>query len=269
MSKMMRLLQVVVGKHGYRNPAGNSSRNELLGEILRLADKSGAAGVVLPAGFWTVDDPSKVLLFAKSIQKRIGRCGIAVIAGIDVAMSDEVRLGKRRPTSRTASKKDPGIRSSSLPYHGFAIASSGALVGPFQQESRTAEDASDARPLDPERRWVRIGDGKVAVLVCGEGHNKAYRQALAERPADAVAMIGHDGLGQGLVPTIRCIARLTQRPVLHVQHLATEARLHFADETAVNHPVAARDTARAPLTEDGPWFAWAIREIHSQRTRTH
>ncbi|HZH75703.1 MAG TPA: hypothetical protein VEY88_06690, partial [Archangium sp.] len=149
MSKMMRLLQVVVGKHGYRNPAGNSSRNELLGEILRLADKSGAAGVVLPAGFWTVDDPSKVLLFAKSIQKRIGRCGIAVIAGIDVAMSDEVRLGKRRPTSRTASKKDPGIRSSSLPYHGFAIASSGALVGPFQQESRTAEDASDARPLDP------------------------------------------------------------------------------------------------------------------------
>jgi hypothetical protein len=269
MRKMMRLLQVVVGKHGYRNPAGNSARNELLGEVLRLADESSAVGLVLPAGFWTVDAPSQVSPFAKSIQKRIGRCSIAVIAGIDVTMSGELSLRKRKPTSRTASKKDPGIRSGSLPYHGFAIDSSGALVGPFQQQSRTAEDASDARPLDPERRWVRIGDGNVAVLVCGEGHNKGYRQVLAERPADAVAMIGHDGLGQGLVPTIRCIARLTQRPVLHVQHLATKARLHFADETALNHPVAARDTARTPFTEDGPWFAWAIRDLHSRKTRIH
>ncbi|WP_123784163.1 hypothetical protein [Corallococcus macrosporus] len=263
----MKLLQVAIGKNGYKNPAGNSARIELLGKILQLADRSKAAGVVLPAGFWAVEAPSRVSPFAKSIKKMIGHCGIAVIAGIDVVMECELSSGKRGPTSCPALKKGSGLGISSLPYYGFAIDSWGSLVGPFQQQSRTAKDAIYARPLNPEHRWVRIGEGKVAVLVCGEGHNKAYRQALAERPADAVAMIGHDGLGQGLVPTITCIARITQRPVLHVQHLAMKARLHFADESAVCHPVDVHDTLCAPFTEGGPWFAWAVRKIRLRRVR--
>ncbi|ATB48760.1 hypothetical protein MYMAC_004391 [Corallococcus macrosporus DSM 14697] len=82
-------------------------------------------------------------------------------------------------------------------------------------------------------------------------------------------MLGHDGLGQGLVPTIRSIAHHTKRPVLHVQHLATKAWMHFADENAMDHPLAVRKTLRLPLTKDGPWFAWSIREISPRKTRIH
>jgi len=76
---------------------GRKDRTTGLRTLLDYADSSKIALVVLPAGFWSVENEEEVEPLAREIQGIVKGTGVAVVAGVDLAMLGAL---KRGPTKK-------------------------------------------------------------------------------------------------------------------------------------------------------------------------
>ena len=80
----MIVLQTMASNAGFRDPAANGQRTACYRQLLATTARHGAAVLLLPGGFWTVDGPGDVGPLADRQVDEAGWAGDLVIGGIDV-----------------------------------------------------------------------------------------------------------------------------------------------------------------------------------------
>lgn len=235
---MMRALLLSASTDGYRDPACNRARTDVL--IRALGRAPDARLVVVPAGYWTarcyreVNDVIAEVM--NDVFDVIGARPLTLLGGVDAL---PVPGGDRLPSL---------VKRDCLPFEAFAL-HDGDAVGPWRQISTTRDTAAlaPARALDGLSDRVLTVDGhRLLPLVCGEMHSPAIRDRAAALDPGLVAVLGHAGLGQGLVPTLRSVHTATRTPVLHTQHLSpsSSGQHHWVDRRgAARHAPLERSAA--------------------------
>jgi len=167
----MRFLQTLVSNIGFREPAANDRRTELFRELLSIAKARSAEALVLPGGYWTVDDFAKVEPKAHQMCEAADRAGIALIAGVDV------QTGK---ASKAKVKQSKGGSNPHLPYFGF-VGGHDLELHVWQQTSSDSRNAWDLPDEDipGTNRVVPIGGARIGVLICGELFSPHARASMA------------------------------------------------------------------------------------------
>jgi hypothetical protein len=102
---------------------------------------------------------------------------------------------------------------------------------------------------------------RIGVLICGELFSWYAREKIATAGAKLVVDLGHSGMGQGLIPSMRRLATDGACFVAHSQHLSYwyGRSVHFVDSAGEQHSTLV-DEER--LVECGSlWAGWALREI--------
>jgi hypothetical protein len=225
----MRALLLSASTDGYRDPADNRARTDAL--IRALGREPDARLVIVPAGYWTarrsreVNDVIAEVMHA--VFAAIGTRPLTLLGGVDaLPVPDPDRLPSL-------------VKRDRLPFEAFAL-HDGDAVGPWRQISTTSDTAALApsRALDTlSDRVLKLDGRRLLPLVCGEMHSPAIRARAAALAPALVAVLGHAGLGQGLVPTLRSVHAATRTPVLHTQHLSPSS-------SGQHHWVDRRGTAR-------------------------
>jgi hypothetical protein len=242
----MRVLLVAASTHGYRSPDANAARTAALRRAIERAPSSTEL-VIIPAGYWTAPRDSAVsdvlASLASELAPLLAPRSLALLAGIDALPA---------PTQLPST-----IRRGALPFWGFAL--DGADVcGPWRQISTTRPTSTLAPPAaidDIIDRVLEVGGRRILPLLCGEMHSRLIRDRAASTETDLVAVLGHAGLGQGLVPTLASIHAATATPVLHTQHLAPHSH-------GSHHWIDSRGAPRhAPPTADRAAFWLSSRSI--------
>lgn len=247
----MRALLIAASTEGYRDPAANEMRTRAL---LRALERAPAARIVIvPTGYWTarrdreVNDVICEVMHA--VFDAIGSRPLTLLGGIDaLPIPSPEQLPSR-------------VKRGRLPFEYFALNAADA-AGPWRQISTTSETA----PLAPSAaldtlagRILDVDGRRVLPLLCGEMHNPAVRAAAASTGASLIAVLGHAGLGQGLVPTLAAVHATTDAPILHTQHLAprSSGNHHWIDRHG-----AARHADLTPIADlDHPMFWLSARSI--------
>lgn len=219
----MRVLLIAASTDGYRNPAANLRRTHAL---LRALERAPAARlVIVPAGYWTarrdreVNDVICDVMHA--VFDAIGTRPLTLLGGVDSL-----------PTP-SADRIPSLVKRGRLPFEYFAL-NAGDAAGPWRQISTTSETAPLARAATLDtltERLLDVDGRRVLPLLCGEMHNPTVRAHAAITGASLVAILGHAGLGQGLVPTLSAVHAITAAPILHTQHLAprSSGQHHWID----------------------------------------
>src|SRR4051812_24038941 len=96
----MRLLQTIVSRTGFRDPATNARRTELFRDLFGVGRNQRADVVLLPGGYWTVSNEAGVEPLVAEVADLAGAAGVVVAAGVDVQSSrGEVSAGKKGPAA--------------------------------------------------------------------------------------------------------------------------------------------------------------------------
>jgi hypothetical protein len=252
----MKLLQTVVSAEGFRNEASNRDRLGLLKELVRLCTREEARLLLVPAGFLTAPSEDDVPALIGEVNRLATADRVAVIGGVDV----EGRISKQGVNINDL------VSRSELPFLGFAVGPVALPVDsghPWRQTSVSSNNA-DLVPNEaiPGQERVATIDGfRVGVLICGELFSWRARRGLAQAGVGLVADVGHVGMGQGLIPAMKNVAKEGQCCVAHSQHLSGwyGRALHFMD--ARGEQLSA-DVDQAHFVEHGSlWAAWAAREV--------
>lgn len=232
----MRVLVIAASTDGYRDPAANRVRTRA---VIRAMERAPAARlVIVPAGYWTARRDREVNdVIAEVMNDVFGSIGsrtFTLLGGVDARpLPDSERIPSR-------------VKHVALPFYAFAL-HDGDAAGPWRQVSTTSATAplTPARALDdlPER-VLELDGRRFLPVICGEMHNRAVRDRLASIGMSLVPVLGHAGLGQGLVPTLSAIHTACGAPVIHTQHLApnSSGSHHWIDQhgTAHHAPLARR-----------------------------
>jgi hypothetical protein len=246
----MKVLQTLVSKHGYRDWRGTADRLEILSTLLGEAARRGCGVVVLPAGFLQAHRPYDVVLLRDAVVSLVKKTtGVGVVLGIDAGRVTKATL-------------DHLVRRGQLlPFWGVAVEPGGAQVRMWQQQSFQSSHGTAENAVSIPDRTVDFHGKKVLALLCGEMFNRHMRAGLAGQGLDLIVDSGHDGLGIGLIPTLRSLAQNAGCPALCSQHVGSTSRgLHMvlndlsqASITASNHVLIS-----APGV---PWASAVEREI--------
>jgi len=222
----MKLIQTVVSAEGFRDEAGNRERAGLLHDLVRLCGREAARLLIIPAGFLTAASEDAVAGVVQEVQQIAESGGVAVIGGIDVV----------GPVSKKSQSLKDLVRSGRLPFFGFATGPGVLKAGGSHLWRQTSTDNSNADlvpdcAIPGEDRVVTINGVCITVLICGELFSSRARSGVARAEVDLVVDLGHWGMGQGLIPAMRCVAKEAECPVAHTQHLSAWSgrSLHFVD----------------------------------------
>ena len=99
--------------------------------------------------------------------------------------------------------------------------------------------------------------GNVVPLVCGEMHNERIRQVAATLKPRVIAVCGHDGLGQGLVPALLALNDRSGAAAIHCQHLdPSSAGHHHAVDRAGQR--LTEELNKQAIGDDDFWYSTAV-----------
>jgi hypothetical protein len=252
----VKLIHAVVSSRGFRDPAGNPERVGLLTALIGLAARSDARLLLVPAGFLTARSEAEVLGLVEDVDRLAGKADVAVIGGVDVS----------GPAPKRGQDAENMVRGGRLPFFGFAVGPVRFPEGgehPWRQSSidnSHAEMVPD-RAVPSAGRLVAVDDTRVGVLVCGELFSRRARHGLVEAGPHLAVDVGHSGMGQGLIPAMRSLAKAGSCWVAHSQHLGGwyGRSLHFVDRGGGRLSVGA-DEDRV-VEHESLWAAWAPREV--------
>jgi len=252
----MRLIQTVASAEGFRDGASNQGRLGLLEELIRLSKREAARLLLVPACFLTARSEDDVPALMADVDRLASGAEVAVIGGVDVA----------GPASKRAPTIDDLVRNGRLPYFGFAIGRVALAADSGRLWRQTSVNHSNADQIPNEavpggERVVTVDGIRMGVLICGELFSWRARQGIGKAGARLVVDVGHSGMGQGLIPAMRGVAKEGQCCVAHSQHLSGwyGRAVHFVD--ARGEQLSA-DVDQAHLVEHGSlWAAWAAREV--------
>jgi hypothetical protein len=227
----MKVLQTLVSTDGYKDWRGTADRMAILATVLGQAAQSKCGLVVLPAGFLQARRPYDVVLLQNAVVRLVQDTGVGVVLGIDAGKVAKATLNHLVR------------RGQLLPFWGLAVTPGGADVHMWQQQSFQSSHGTGANAISIPARTVIFDGKKVLVLLCGEMFNRHMRAGLSGQGLDLIVDAGHDGLGMGLIPTLRALARNVNCPALCSQHVRSASRkLHLvqadgtqASFTASNH----------------------------------
>jgi|GEM_PF-2960404 len=247
----MKLMQTLVHATGFRQPAHNGRRLDVLDELLAVAVREGAELVLLPGGYLSVGHESETSLPMYEIRERAHAADVAVIGGVDGPIPPDA-------------EEDRLVRAVRLPFFGFA-------VGTVQPEiANTMWRQKSTRNYHPDwlaaddvpggERIVTRGKTKVGVLVCGELSNWRTRELFKVGEPALVVDTGHISMGQGLIPGMNCWNNALGCAVVHAQHVKSWNTSH--------HFIAADGTQQSVATDENRyvgneefWIAWCTRDI--------
>lgn len=246
----MKVLQTAISSDEFRDPASNVDKTTLLEVLALLTSRNRCSLLVVPAGFWGVPSMAAWGPLRARVRRIARRHRIAIVGGIDVG-----QLGKDGITNGM-------VKNRKIPFFGFAADSKGRVHGPdsrWQQTSSTCENAAHAQPVNLAARLVHIAGLEVAVVVCGEMHSAHVRKFVGSLCPDLVVVVGHAGIGQGLVPSLKAMNSATEAPVVHAQHLTTKAKMHMVTAQGASIPVPTQ--ANVIASSNPIWAAATVRSI--------
>lgn len=247
----MKLLQTITSNHGFRDPEHNAARLEMLNVILHVAKAQGAALVILPGGYLTVEAVAYVPDAIDAVARRADAAEVVVIGGVDVVC--EERTSKSAPVPE-------------LPYYGFAVGPVEPVVADLRwtQTSSTGENADGVADADVpgESRVVDVGGWRVGVLICGELFSEWARAAFAQLRLKLALDLGHESMGTGVTRAMENIATNGNCAVAHTHHVAPHSggSLHFVRSDGVRESIPL-ETCDWHGEEGAFWAAWCVREV--------
>lgn len=248
----MKLIQTVLSNRGLLRPEWNDRRFELLHGLARISADQDADVLVIPAGFVTVASESELAASAGRVAEIASAHRITIIGGIDIT-GDRSDLAIHRY-----------VEQGTFPAFGYGIDHAGRVSGPWRQTSQSsgnAEFVPEVR-LPAQDRFVLVAEKRVGVVLCGELHSSRVRARFASFGVDATVVLGHGGMGCGLVPAMRVLARNTNSPVAlsqHVKHDGNGRRKHYVDSGAVSQPLP--ESQNRISIDSGLWASWSVRMI--------
>lgn len=164
----MKVVATTVGRKTPDDEKRNQERLKAAEVALEKAAKLGADLIALPAGFFTARSSLVRDNIVQALISKAKKLGIAIVFGVD---QDSKDLSKDWV---------PKIRSGALPFHVFAWSPSENAIHFWRQRSITSKDQRWAPDLSCRKaRLLRIGDGEVGILICGEIFNQRIRNSLA------------------------------------------------------------------------------------------
>ena len=160
--------------------ADADQRLDLLGDCAKAAERVDAQILLLPAGFFTVQDGHRRRHIEAQAKHRLAGSRLLVAFGIDVSGE-----GSTKQSSR----------GGALPFYGYACEAGGYLIGGVRQTGAHAGDVDDATVAAVIAERIRpsatVGGRTVALLLCGELGSKAWRDGLGAKGPDVVLHLAH------------------------------------------------------------------------------
>jgi hypothetical protein len=225
----MRVLQVNLSNHGFRDPADNPHRLELLRELLEKYVPEHTV-VVLPGGFLSYQQRGRLWEALDQLTEIARARRVTLVGGIDIV---------RRPGWSAEGETE----HTTLPLYGFAAGLEEEFYGTkallWQQTSTTSDDYKDA-PLVPD--WGRVlsvleGEKKhrkILVLICGELYRQDIDHLYPQLPL--VAVCGHEKMVE-THGSLERVSSATGGLVVISQHFAgSGSLLHHAKNGHRNLP---------------------------------
>jgi hypothetical protein len=207
----MKVMSVNASRAGLWEPERNDERTQAFEHTLDAAVREKVALLLLPGGFWSGRTASARAKITDALQEAAERTGIAIVTGVDDVAAKKGRKG-----------------DGNVECYGILITRQGELLGPWQQLSTTSDDSVD-ESIDADSVRERVSKergGDVVPLICGEMHNERIRQVTASLKPRVVAVCGHVGLGQGLVPALQALNNRSGAAAIHCQHLDPNSTGH-------------------------------------------
>jgi hypothetical protein len=251
----VKFAQTIASEVGFRDPAHNARRLNLLARLLERVAADGVNLVALPAGYVTVPTEPDVVVGAAGVADLAERTGVAVVGGVDVDVE----------TRKDSRDTDALVLAGRLPYFGFAAfpTARDPEVRIWRQSSITSHDADTAPEgtLPGGNRVVTVAGRTLAVLLCGELFSRRAREAIAAAHPQLILDLAHARIGQGLIPAMTNLANLAGCRVAHSQHLAgwDGRSLHSVSAEGEQESVPASDSPY--LEDDDFWIGWCIRTV--------
>jgi len=251
----MRVMQVVVSTDGFRTEPGNACRSAVFANLLEEAVDRQSDLLLLPGGYWTVPRKVDIEPLLERISKKLRQAAkkqkVWIIAGIDLAAAKQAK-------SKTTSKHH---RKGALPYFAFAMSPTGKRLGLWQQLTTTSANAVRVKKLNVAERTVDVNGNKVLALICGEMHNKYFRESLKGQGLDLICVCGHSGFTR-VLRSITAISQRSHCPVLHVQHLRTWGTTLIQMVSGRGSPDQKQVAANRCIYKTGsPWVSRCVRRI--------
>jgi hypothetical protein len=200
---------------------------------LEKATNSDGDLIVLPAGFFSASGAQARGAIAQSLVNTAKQLDIAVVFGVDQEM---------KSLSRDYSRE---IQGGQLPFYGYAWSPSENVTYCWAQRSTNSKNQWWApERVCTEMRLLGIGDGSVAVLMCGEIFNQRIRQALStyQPRAKVVVDVAHVGSGFRVFQGMKALARLG---------LPSVCSVHAQCRFAVKHCYVPPGTRLSSRSRDG------------------
>ena len=255
----MKIIHTVVSADGFRDVKSNRPRIALLKQLVKLGEHMAANVLVLPAGFLTASTENELPTQIEPIADLADLAHLGIIGGIDVP-SLMLSGGKN------SDSVDDLVRANRLPYFGFAVGKAFSLpdrVRIWRQSSVTSSNAElvDDNWVPGGERVVTAKETRIGTLICGELFSCYAREKIATAGAELVVDLGHSGMGQGLIPSMRRLAADGTCSVAHSQHLSYSygRSVHFVDTTGVQHSTPVEEENLVEC--ESLWAGWALREI--------
>lgn len=244
----MRILQTLVESSTFRDPAANPERTARFRELLTKAQQHRADVLLLPGGYWTVATQAEVEPLAVEMCALAAKHSLTLVAGIDLPPPSAT-------TKRTSRRAD-------LPYYGI-VGVPGMSLHCWQQTSSDNTNALNVTAADipgPER-VVQVGTQTLGILICGEIFSVPARTRLADQNPTVVVDLGHAGMGQGLIPAMRSLARMASCTVIHSQHVKYDtSSLHMVNHRGTQESIIGTDCDWVG-EEAGFWVAYTLRTV--------
>lgn len=241
----MQVLQVLVDRERFRQIRANAPKLRTLEHLFREASLATPRVdlVVLPAGYLTAATQQAVSVCAAAVAKLAKRHGVAVVFGVDLPRA------KGKGDERARVRR---VARGRIPYWGFALDKTGAVLGQWRQQSMRSKDIRIAPQFNAGQRLVQIAGKAVAVMVCGEIFNARYRDQMRAENFDVVIDIGHESMATGVVPALANIVDGHSRWALHSHHVKVgTAQAHAIEPGGQNAGV--RSTGAWREVPSGGW----------------
>jgi hypothetical protein len=253
----MRLIQTLFSSGGFRNPASNQYRLSLIAELIRAIELEQPELLVLPAGVLTARNEAELDGCIGAIASIARPASLAIVGGVDVAGAS------KKHADKAGVDIDDLVRSGRLPFFGFVIGATTAEATVWRQTSTTNGNSTSVDPqaIPGDDRVVKVAGRRVGVLICGELFSRLARERFATTRPDTIIDLGHCGMGQGLIPAMKSLARSAGAAIGHSQHTTDwwGRQFHFVDASAGQHSVAVDETQ--VISSDDTWAAWYPRTV--------
>jgi len=210
----MRLAATTVSYEGYSDERGNEQIIKAANAALAEASRLVVDALVLPGGFLSASATRVRDDVANAVIDLGKRWGVAVFFGVDQ---------EQKVVSKDWKREITGV---GLPWYGYAWSPAENIVHVWRQRTFNRDNQwwiSDERC--EELRLVRLIQGDVAVLLCGEMFNQRIRSELARHRSRFTVVIDMAHTSKGLrYAGLRVLSNLGIPAICSVHTARAEAK---------------------------------------------